>query len=127
MKFFYHYQDETNRLTTKTTNFNLTDEKGRKVGYLSIINSVKSLFVFDSEDALTAHFEQNPGTPRYYRILPFETADYYEVVTHTLRNGETFGALTRDFHVGTLAGAHKKEDRRFRASLKRYKKKYGGK
>jgi len=129
MENFYHYQDKTKRLSTKRTDFKLTDEKGRKVGFRTVIKTVDSAYVFETKEALTAHIDTtkkdgiSPGFS--YRILPFQSAHYYKVDTHALRDGETFGALTRTLYAETLGEAHKLAKKRFDGAKARYSKKYG--
>lgn len=102
------------------TDFGVTDERGRKVGIITWAL------------VMTTRWDPNmirPGSSLRGGIVSAEP--YVLVGSHAARNGEQYGALTKDKEIGPVAdpGTRQKVEaeikRRVDGARKRYTNKYG--
>jgi len=94
-----------------TIQFDIRDEKGRRVGYWWQIAELEML-PYDKSKANYGGYYQEPGI-------------YIEVSAQATRNDEPYGASNRAKEFKTIAEAKAEIERQAAACEKRYAKKYG--
>lgn len=96
------------------TDFDIVDEKGRKVGYTVQVNQIESA-ILDADARNGWHVEVN---------LPLT---YFEVCPQATRNGERYGAGQRWLKVATIEEARALAQVKTESSRKSYARKYKAK
>lgn len=107
---------ENTVLARGATEFDIRDQKGRKVGYSWTISAVKVHVLTEAERAERrswhAHIEARP-------------LEYFQVWGSPTRDGRNYGPAFNTFDVETLAEAEKLVSKRIEAARKSNAKKFG--
>lgn len=115
-KFFF-VQERTRRELSKARQvFDLSDDKGRSVGFWSSVHEVCVTLVADDG--------QRSSGALHSADLP---TTYYEGNSGSLRDGEPYGPITRSVTGATISEVHDAMLRRCEESKKRATKKFATK